>query len=316
MFRKHSPEVHSVDTKMEDYSSSVDTMSDEPRSPPPSLPNSWWFNISQILENPGKHGSVMIIMAVRKISGIYRCRGLKNRRPYYEKESSDIAMWYDNKESIWVLAESKALNDEDLEVFGCIYSTAWDVTLIPKEKYWFISDVTGEWREDKSMRVVRYLSTDSSDPRDKFLSREHQSVFSDIYHEMNEFRSEMIQQKMNLETIAKQLQMRTKRDEFNSRLTSLEESGVIKRLEKLERLVTRKHSPKRKRGKAHAGWTFDDFISQGKIEDATKVIMKDWLKKKKQEGVTLRGRNIKVSGTKATLLKNIREILKQNQPAC
>jgi len=81
---------------------------------------------------------------MKKLNGKYKCVGVKNERPYYKKMCADILIWYDANEEIWALTDSSSLKEQDPDLYGYIDSMAWDVIIIPKNKYWQVADTRGE----------------------------------------------------------------------------------------------------------------------------------------------------------------------------
>jgi len=272
------------------------------RSPP--QPDNWRQQIAKIARNPNSHRSIFVT-GVSPLNGIYICNGILNERPYYMKCDGDTAIGYYANQRIWAITDKSSINDIDPELYAFADCSAWDVTSISDMKYWCLADSEGNWNEDRNMKVICLETSSCSSKCDTTFNFEQWSLskFSSFWEEINEVKTWVEQNTKKMEILT---------GEVNKIYNVSKTCGNHeKRIVKLENLAFNFHVKRRRSAKAPPGWTLDDFISQGKIEEATKVLMTDWLKAKRKQGVRLAGKLITVSGRKATLIERVKAILEQ-----
>jgi len=304
MFSNFSQSSQDLSTgTIEDDSSMFNSGSQEYERSPPQ-PDNWGQHIAKIARNPISHRSV-IVTGVPPLNGIYVCNGIQNMRPYYFKCDDDTAIWYYASEGIWAITDRSSLNDIDPELYGFADCSAWDVTSSSDMKYWFLADSEGKWKEDRNMKITSLETNSRSSNCDATFNFEQWSLskFSSFWEEINEVKTWLGQNTKTLEILTGEVK----------RLDNVSKTCMDheKRIEKLENLSLNFQVKRRRSTKAPPGWTLEDFISAGKLEDATKNLMTDWLRAKRKQGVRLAGKLIKVSGKKATLVDRIKAILEQ-----
>jgi len=126
----------------------------DPRPPPPN----WPATVRQIERHPQRHHAIKVQSSITKLNGIYVCRGIFNKRPYYQKRGTDTVIWFDGKEDIWVITDASDMTEKDPGLFGYIDATAWDLSLIDfKKDLWKLATPQGGWFDahDLSMTTVQ-----------------------------------------------------------------------------------------------------------------------------------------------------------------
>jgi len=252
----------------------------------------------------------VVITGERRLNGIYRWQGEKNERPWYFKTNSDIAIWYHSSECVWAISDRSSIDEIKPDLYGWLASSTFDVTEVPEGKHWSFANAEGKWKENPNMHIIPFHMAEShisdSDTSLHFKQWTLSSMNS-FWEELNEVKSLVKQNVQKMESVerateklTKVIQAQNSRERILVNLESKKLSSPMK-----------KKGQSRRCSKVPRGWTLEDFIAHGTIEKASKVLMKNWLKTKQKQGAKLGGKNITVTGTKATLLSRIKALLEQ-----
>ena len=79
------------ETEITKCTAQLDTSSEEEEEPP--KPYNWSNTIHKIISKPNSHNAV-VVKGTKGLYGIYECIGIKNSRPYYQIQKSNIGFWF------------------------------------------------------------------------------------------------------------------------------------------------------------------------------------------------------------------------------
>jgi len=329
--------VQRPSTVVEEDTTLPDSACTESEETEPLQPSNWEAVIARIKQEPGSFYSIMVL-GVRKVSGIYKCMGVINNRPYFKKRNVDYVIWYDEKEEIWSLTDSSALNQHDPELYGYLDSTAWDLTKVSKSKNWCLANKSGKWIEKAQMRIKKversegFLSGLLTNPVPETRQAAQAAVEQSVSL-MSSFWSDFKKVKRNVKENThcinklrtKQDIIKTKQRDILGRLEDLEKerkSGkfddLLHKVKQVEGQVQILSKGRKRNGrsptnrkKSRLKQSIEDLIRENSLEKATVGAMRAFLKKKQKQQILIDDKQIVLQGNKSTLLNRIKQLLEK-----
>jgi len=337
MTKKSAQKSRGSNTIVEKETWLGESASTENEEAEPPQPENWKVTIEKAAENPSSYNSIMVD-GVRKLNGIYKCMGVKNNRPYFKKTNADYVIWFDAKEDIWTLTDSSALEEQDPELYGYLDSNAWDVTKIPKSKSWHLANAKGEWIKKVQMKIQKVthnggllnslltnpvpetrIAAQAAVENSYSLMSSFWGDFKKVKRNVKENRSSINELKTNQENVKstqrdilgrlEKLEKQRNSDKYDDLLDKIQQvEGQVKILSK-ESKSSGPGLSKSKKSRVQP--SVEDLIRDNSLEKASINAMKNYLRGKRKQRITIEGKRILLTGTKSTLLNRIKKLLEK-----
>jgi len=205
---------------------------------------------------------------------------------------------------------------------------------LSNEENWYIADAQGEWMETEEMRIEKHeqkaglLSSLFTNP--VFESRQaaqaavEQSVslMSCFWEDFKKVKTRAKENTKNIKELASnQEQVRDKQQQILRRIEKIEKQreqnvygDLMKKIGKVEgqiRVLSKHKATNLKKNYKISKQSVEELIRENKLEKASIIAMRTFLRKKRRQRVLIDGKRIRASGSKKELLSRIRKLLEQ-----